>query len=104
MAGNTIEYMGEEAVRAWNDSTKAVNSDIREDLQAVKGILETIMDQSEGDVADLLAQFAANIGSASSELYDGMSNLNKAVEDWSQRAQEFSRQATAAIKAASSAI
>ena len=36
MAGNTIEYMGEEAVRSWNDKTKAINSDIRENLQGVR--------------------------------------------------------------------
>ena len=104
MAGNTIEYMGEEAVRSWNDKTKAINSDIRENLQGVRDYLQVIMDNSEGEVADLLAQYAHNIGEASSDLFDGMSNLDKAVDDWSKRAQQFSAQATAAIKAASNAL
>ena len=104
MAGNAIDFRGMELVRSWNDTTQGINQDVRIDLDEIRKILIIILDNSEGDVADLLAQFARNLGESSSALFDGMVELNKAVDSWAQKAETFSTEAQAAIKSAANSI
>ena len=104
MAGNTIEYKGRAAVNTWNNQTKELTIDVRQELHEIKGALEVIMQSSEGETAELLSQYASNIGSASDSLYEGMCQLNDAVQKWAERAEMFEQTATTVVKNAASAL
>ena len=104
MAGNTIDFKGVEAVRAWNNNNRELCAGVQEDMHAAREILVQITGLADGDVADLLAQYATNIGSAADELYNGTAKGNEAVDKWAEQAEAFSNEAQAAIRDAANSL